>query len=77
MTFAARQLAITTAAVTGTADTLETLGYATRLYNSSDRRGISLEITPRGSTALAAILQGHCESPAQAPRKTLGLRLTR
>jgi DNA-binding MarR family transcriptional regulator len=77
MTFAARQLGVTPAAFTGTADALETLGYAARSYNTSDRRGISLEITPRGTTALAAILQGHCESPALAPRKPLGLRLTR
>jgi DNA-binding MarR family transcriptional regulator len=45
----ASKLGITTAAITGIADSIESLGFARRVVDPSDRRVIQLELTSRGS----------------------------
>ena len=45
----ASKLGITTAAITGIADSMESLGFARRVVDPSDRRVILLELTSRGS----------------------------
>ena len=45
----ASKLGITTAAITGIADSIEKLGLARRVINPSDRRVIQLELTSRGN----------------------------
>ena len=54
---AANELRTTTANLTGLADRLEKLGYATRSFPATDRRKVHLEITPRGVQALELILE--------------------
>jgi DNA-binding MarR family transcriptional regulator len=43
----AREVGVTTGAVTGTIDRLEKVGYAKRVPDPADRRRVRLEITPR------------------------------
>ena len=46
----ASKLGITTAAITGIADSMESLGFARRVVDPSDRRVILLELTSRGNS---------------------------
>lgn len=52
----ARTTRISTAAITGLADRLVTLGYAERRPSIADRRVIWLDITPSGTATLEDIL---------------------
>jgi DNA-binding MarR family transcriptional regulator len=52
----ARRVGISSAAMTGFADSLYLKGYANRRSVEGDRRKWTLEITPKGKTTLAAIL---------------------
>lgn len=45
----ASKLGITTAAITGIADSMENLGFARRVVDPSDRRVVLLELTSRGN----------------------------
>ena len=54
---AANELFTTSANLTGLADRLENLGFATRSFPPTDRRKVHLEITPRGVNALELILE--------------------
>lgn len=58
MTTAARELGITTAAMTGIADKLCRLTYAQRKCNPDDRRVTALAIQSQGIDACSAILAG-------------------
>jgi len=56
MSSMARKLGVSTAAITGTADALEALGFVTRQHSRTDRRVIWLNLTDRGRAALEDIL---------------------
>jgi DNA-binding MarR family transcriptional regulator len=56
MTGAARQLDLSTAAVTGIADGLEARGFIQRAPSAADRRVTWLNLTDRGRDALTDIL---------------------
>lgn len=77
MTTAAQELDISTAALTGLADTLCHLSYAQREQTTGDRRGIQLHITTRGHSACDTITQGLPRTQKDLPTKTLGLRYAR
>lgn len=56
MSTTAKALGLSTAALTGLADTLEALGFITRRPARVDRRVIWLELTEQGRAALTDIL---------------------
>jgi DNA-binding MarR family transcriptional regulator len=77
MTTAAQELDISTAAITGQADTLCDLAFAQREHTTGDRRGIQLHITTRGHSACDTITQGLPRTQKDLPTKTLGIRYAR
>jgi DNA-binding MarR family transcriptional regulator len=77
MAFAARECGVSSANLTGLADTLHSLGFAARELAPLDRRQVTLSLTPLGCLAIEAILEGRSDNPQFHDRKSLGLRLTR
>lgn len=57
MTRIAAELGLDPAAITGTADRLESLRFARRIHGRPDRRVVRLAITDHGREALADILR--------------------
>jgi len=71
LTCLANNLGITTAAVTGTADSLERLGFAKRQTNIENRRSTLIYITPRGKVFaewVGEVLKNNVESSQRISR---------
>lgn len=63
----AEEFGISTAAATGIADTLENRGLAVRTHSKTDRRKITLSITPEGEALLAECATHLPQTPTPTP----------